>query len=769
MVLVKDGLNYTVYDLASGSGLGEGDFSKENAIESLISQFKEKNITQPKIYGLIYKSTNTSSLENSKNRVPQINPSSMFEYYSGKRKALEKEEYEKLPLKFNSEEIKKLKELKKRAEDFGIDKMAKEIEGAIISRAKEGTFKPKTDYYEGLLKRDIDEKIKKEAEDKGVPYPEEYMKERPRITMDKLKTIVNENFKRDKFESIPEDVRKIMLDGYQKNIDILNKYGYYPDEKTKTFFDKLYQYVAAQTKRENRESQIAEAKKELISALDYLNKAHEKEFGKKAETEAKPKEGEVKVAIDEGFVDNKIKIIKEQGKPLSEFKVGDKVIWASDWDKRWKQLSEGKIVKTGNEYEIERFSDNPMFKRFKTFRLLSDTNVILKPKEESNYIGEESILKKITKDDLKKYEARFASAKDMFEKAKAKIEATQVKQSGLFGGEQKGMFAMSGEEAKKTLEPLRNAAKYAKAELDDIRNMIKVQEEAQPELKPIEEETPYQKALKEKQEADKRQNRQIGVEKAAITKEIFRKVKQMDAPADAEQIALRYLADGGTISSAAVDEAYGRVKRAELNTGRKEVKSSEVKLKDFVSGNETLNDLAHRLWEVNKQRVSERDIKDALMAEIGNNNSRLEAAEAYLDNYNEEYKQEKEEMRLAEQEKEMYLEEQEELEKELREPLSEQIEGEASEEHINNLIDQYESEIKGEDQQFGPASEGEVNKEAGKGKVSEKTQKTELAKDFKEATAKAGKKAKENAKKEFVERNFDDIVEKLKIQIKCPT
>ena len=294
MVMVKDGLNNTVYELASGMPIAEGDFTKENAIKSIKDDFESRNVTQDKIYNLIYKSTNTSSLEN-KNRVPQINPSSMFESYSEKRKAFEKAEYEKLPLKFNPEEIKKLKELKKKAEDFGIDKMSKEIEDAIISRAKEGTFKPKTDYYEGLLKKDIDEKIKKEAEDKGVPYPEEYMKEMPRITMDKLKTIVNEGFKKDKFESIPEDVRKIMLEGYQKNIDILNKYGYYPDEKTKVFFDKLYQYVASQTKRENRESQIKDAKKELISALDYLNKAHEKEFGKKAETEVKPKEGEVKV------------------------------------------------------------------------------------------------------------------------------------------------------------------------------------------------------------------------------------------------------------------------------------------------------------------------------------------------------------------------------------------------------------------------------------------------------------------------------------------
>ena len=54
-------------------------------------------------------------------------------------------------------------------------------------------------------------------------------------------------------------------------------------------------------------------------------------------------------------------------------------------------------------------------------------------------------------------------------------------------------------------------------------------------------------------------------------------------------------------------------------------------------------------------------------------------------------------------------------------------------------------------------------------KESEKTQEKELAKEYKEVVGKASKKAKENAKKDFVERNFDNIVEKLKIQIKCPT
>jgi len=56
-------------------------------------------------------------------------------------------------------------------------------------------------------------------------------------------------------------------------------------------------------------------------------------------------------------------------------------------------------------------------------------------------------------------------------------------------------------------------------------------------------------------------------------------------------------------------------------------------------------------------------------------------------------------------------------------------------------------------------------------KESEKPPKTEerLAKEYKEVIGKASKKAKENAKKDFVDRNFDNIVEKLKIQIKCPT
>ena len=220
----------------------------------------------------------------------------------------------------------------------------------------------------------------------------------------------------------------------------------------------------------------------------------------------------------------------------------------------------------------------------------------------------------------------------------------------------------------------------------------------------------YQEVLKEKQEAEKKLNREIGAEKATVTKEVFRKVNQMGVPEDAEQIALRYLADGGKISDAAIDEAYGTVKGAELNVQKRAVKTEEVKSKDFAGGKESLNDLAHRLWEDSGQKISERDIKNALMTEIGMHNTRLEAGKSYLERYSPEYQAEQHYARIAEQAKEEWENEQKELEDQLRKPLDEQIKGEASEEHINNLIKQYEAETKGENQQPRSEGEGEINK-----------------------------------------------------------
>jgi hypothetical protein len=255
----------------------------------------------------------------------------------------------------------------------------------------------------------------------------------------------------------------------------------------------------------------------------------------------------------------------------------------------------------------------------------------------------------------------------------------------------------------------------------------------------------------------------------AEAKKIHSRVSEMDPPIDAEQIALRYLSEGGKVSQDAINEVSGTTKRASLNTGRRELKTAEAKARDYAEGKESLDDLAHRLWENSGQEVSERDIKNALMSEIGNNNTRLDASKAYLERYNIEYKEEQYYERFIEEEAEQHAKVQEELERDLRRPLEEETEGMSSEEHIDNLIKQYEAETKRENKQIRPEGKGEAVEEISSRDTGKKAPKEELAKDYKESVSKVSKKAKENAKKEFVDRNFDSIVEKLKIQIKCPT
>ena len=664
LVLVRDGFENRIYELSSGLEIGgtQEAFSKEAAIESLRKQLEERKITSEKIHNVIFKGE----------RVKQINPSKKFESYAENRTAREKSDYESLPLKFTPKEIAELQELKKKAVEYGIDKKVKEIEDAISSRAKEGTFKPNTEYFEKILQTEIDKKIKKESEQNKVPYPKEYIKESPKVTEDYLKNMVNSGFKVDKFSKIPSDVKKMMIDGLQLSRDFLNKYGYHPYEQSDNFFTKLLYFMNSIGARENKEARAIEARKELTSALDNLRKVHEKEFGKK---EIKPKE---KVELSEKEIQkNENSITKDYYKTFPIGKTG--------------KIKDGSIIvntdiKNGNSvFRIE-------FKK--------QGKVTASPQ---------------TVSEIKKW------------------------------AESKGL-EFTGTTKEELRETIDFKLPFGKKEAAPVEERITVTE------KPKEEKIFAQKDLDR-----------------AEAKRIHSRVAEMEPPSDAEQVALRYLAEGGKVSQDAINEVSGTTKRASLNTGRRELKTAEAKARDYAGGTESLDDLAHRLWEASGQKISERDIKDALMSEIGNNNTRLDASKAYLERYNAEYKIEQEEMRVAEQYAEQYLEEQERLEKELRKPLDEQIEGEASEEHINNLINQYEAEFKAENQQLRTEGEGEVSKEVSKGKVIEKAPEAELAKDYKETVAKVSKKAKENAKKDFVERNFDSIVEKLKIQIKCPT
>lgn len=192
---------------------------------------------------------------------------------------------------------------------------------------------------------------------------------------------------------------------------------------------------------------------------------------------------------------------------------------------------------------------------------------------------------------------------------------------------------------------------------------------------------------------------QKGIERAEA-KKIYKKVNETDIPNDAEGIALSYLAGGGKISEAAINEVAGRVKRARLNTGEREFKSEEARARDYYQKEgKNLDDIAHELWEASSQEIPEIGIKNALMDAIANNNTRLDAAKQYLERYNPEYAEEQYYNQLYEQKKAEVEAEEAEINKWLAEEGEVEFELSADEEYINQLIKKYETDLETEVEQ----------------------------------------------------------------------
>ena len=314
-------------------------------------------------------------------------------------------------------------------------------------------------------------------------------------------------------------------------------------------------------------------------------------------------------------------------------------------------------------------------------------------------------------------------------------ELNKLPNKGIFFTEENGKIV-------KTLAGDKVDAKYD-AELSALKS-------GKQEVKPTE-----VKAKEEKTFAQKDLDR-------AEAKKIHSRVSEMEPPIDAEQVALRYLSEGGKVSQDAINEVSGTTKRASLNTGRRELKTAEAKARDYEGGKESLDDLAHRLWENSGQEISERDIKDALMSEIANNNTRLDASKAYLERYNIEYQEEQYYERFIEEEAELHAKVQEELERDLRKPLEEETEGMSSEEHINNLINQYEAEIKRENKQLRSEGKGEAVEEISSRDTGKKaTEEKSIEQAYKDLTR--------NEKRQIINSKFDELIKVLKIEKICPT
>lgn len=187
----------------------------------------------------------------------------------------------------------------------------------------------------------------------------------------------------------------------------------------------------------------------------------------------------------------------------------------------------------------------------------------------------------------------------------------------------------------------------------------------------------------------------------ANAKKVFAEVRKLPEPSDAAQATLRYLADKGTVSHEAIDEVAGNVKRARLNTGAKDKKSNEVKERDSYAENtgESLDEVVHYIWELHDQKFDTSDIKDALMRDISEHKTRLDAGKAYLERYSPDYLENKQREEFYQQ----HLKEVAEEENAINEWLSgnEEVETEAmnDEDFINHLIDKYETENEGENKQ----------------------------------------------------------------------
>lgn len=211
----------------------------------------------------------------------------------------------------------------------------------------------------------------------------------------------------------------------------------------------------------------------------------------------------------------------------------------------------------------------------------------------------------------------------------------------------------------------------------------------------------------------------------ADAKNIFAQVRVIEKPTSAEQVALGYIANGGKVSEDAINEISGTSKRASLNTGARELKSSEAKARDYSDKkSETLDEIAHNLWELNNQEISERDIKDALMDVINTNNTRLEAGKKYLERYSPEYNEKKQQEKFYQE----HIKEITEEEKAINEWLNNEnelaIESMSDINYVTKLIEKYESEIKGENQQSPTKTENSTNKGTGSNTGNEKTGET---------------------------------------------
>jgi len=212
--------------------------------------------------------------------------------------------------------------------------------------------------------------------------------------------------------------------------------------------------------------------------------------------------------------------------------------------------------------------------------------------------------------------------------------------------------------------------------------------------------------------------------KAAETRKINQEASKIEAT-DSRSAALKYLS-GANLSQDAINEIAGRVKRAELNTGRREFKTQEVKLRDYVAKKgegESLDEAVHNIWQdISKKNsnITTEEVKNDLMQAVLEHTTKTEAAKALIEGYKEtdiEEQMNKYYEKFANDNPDKIDAEMAKLEESMSNLEDDNYEFEYPEEHINNLISQYEKEYKTKAEQPTEGDKRKGNEEIGGGKI----------------------------------------------------
>jgi hypothetical protein len=222
LVLVRDGFNNRIYELSTGIELmGSTSFSKEEALKEASDKLLEKGISAQKIHDRIL----AAEQDKTTSKLKVVNPSPAYEAYKAQKQA----EYEKKPFVQSESD---------RAE---MNKMADEIEPInknVAETLRDNANRRKVEGGRSLsfsledAKRMVDfAKNKAEIEilkSENKPLPEGSRKKRG-TSEEELKKSLNEGYVKDRFDSIPDDLKQPIVDAWRKQNEIYNKYGYTPE------------------------------------------------------------------------------------------------------------------------------------------------------------------------------------------------------------------------------------------------------------------------------------------------------------------------------------------------------------------------------------------------------------------------------------------------------------------------------------------------------------------------------------------------------------